>query len=544
MREQKTIILALLSVGLFFSMALALPALPVVVGDAAKTFKTPGHHPTGLCFDGTLLWLADRGTYRIYALDPETGEVKNILDAPGYDPRGLAWDGKLLWCSDGKEGWIYGINVETGVAEKILESNAPDPCGLAFDGEFLWMGDKGNKKLLKINRADGMMHENIPAPSEQVNGLTFDGQYLWAADNADDMLYRLDPATGNVSVFLRSCGPYPYGICWDNVRQTLWNVDYQAEELYRLDLQTKEFMRKMDPNVYEWEIISEFKNFGPDTVLDMDAFIALPGNLNNQQILGEISYSQPPTSFVTDKWGQKFAQFHFPEVPANSFLKPSLKLKVRLYKTEYYIFPERVGSLDEIPKSLGIYLADGFKYDIKNPVIQEAVKAALGDENRPYWMMRKIFNYIIDKIDYNLKPLGGWNPAPTVLKRGTGSCSEYSFVFIAMCRAAGLPARYVGSVVVRGKDRGIDDVWHRWPEVFLPNYGWIPVDPSAEGGRPYPAGKARLIGEVGNRYLITTQSGGDSEYLDFYYNFNVRWKTKGKCKISSSQFGEFKPVKE
>ncbi len=543
MREKK-IILALLGIGLFFSMVLVQPALPSVVGDASKTFKTPGHHPTGLCFDGKLLWLADSGTYKIYALDPETGEVKKTLSAPGCLPRGLAWDGKLLWCSDGKEGWIYGLNVETGVAEKVLESNAPDPGGLAFDGEFLWMSDKGNKKLLKINRTDGMMHENIPAPCEQVNDLAFDGQYLWATDNGDDMLYRLDPASGDVSVFLRANGPYPYGICWDSVRQTLWNGDYQKEEIYRLDLQGKEFMRKLDPNIYEWEIISEFKNFGPDMVLDVDAFIAVPGNLNNQEILGEISYSQPPDFFVKDKWGQQFARFHFPEVPAGSFLKPSIKLKSRLFMTEYYVFPERVGALNEIPKSLGIYLTDGFKYDIKNPVIQAAVKAAVGDEKRPYWIMRKIFNYVLNKIDYNLKPLGGWNPAPTVLERGTGSCSEYSFVFIALCRAAGLPARYVGSVVVRSKDKGIDDVWHRWPEVYLPNYGWIPVDPSAEANRPYPGGKARLIGVVGNRFLITTQSGGDSEYLDFYYNFNVRWKTRGKCKISSTPYAEFKPVKE
>ncbi|MCU0287620.1 MAG: hypothetical protein MUF15_14655 [Acidobacteria bacterium] len=543
--RKNNVFIFLFCLGLFFSTI----NLYCIVGDAAKTFKTPGHHPTGLCFDGKLIWLADKGTLKIDALDPETGEIKKSLATPGYDPRGLAWDGKLLWCSDGKEGWIYGINVETGIAEKILESNAPDPGGLAFDGEFLWLIDKGNKndkenkKILKINRVDGMMHENIPSPSENVNGLTFDGQYLWATDNVDDMLYRIDPKTGDVIMFLRSVGPYPYGICWDNDRQTLWNVDYQEEKLYRLDLQSKEFVRKMEPNTYEWEIISEFINFGPDKALEVNSYMAIPGNLNNQEILGEITFSQPP-AFVTDKWGQNFARFHFPEVPANSFLKSCLKIKSRLFQTEYYIFPERVGTLNDIPKSLGIYLADGFKYDFKNPLIQNAVKEALGDEKRPFWMMRKIFNYIIAKIDYNLKPLGGWNPAPTVLKRGTGSCSEYSFLFISMCRAAGLPARYVGAVVVRSKDKGIDDVWHRWPEVYLPNYGWIPADPSAEASKPYPGGKARLIGVVPNRYLITTQSGGDSEYLDFYYNFNVRWTTKGKCRISTSQYGEFKPVKE
>ena len=46
---------------------------------------------------------------------------------------------------------------------------------------------------------------------------------------------------------------------------------------------------------------------------------------------------------------------------------------------------------------------------------------------------------------------GGWNTAPIVLERGNGSCSEYTFVFISMCRAAGVPARYVGSVVERGE---------------------------------------------------------------------------------------------
>jgi sugar lactone lactonase YvrE len=525
---------------LFFSTALMLQA---VVGDAVKTFKTPAHHPTGMCFDGEHIWLADAGTDKIYAIDPQTGKVDQEIEAPGYDPRGLAWDGKLLWCNDGS-GWIYGIDVKTGISEKILESNAPNPGGLAFDGEFLWTIDRGAKKILKINRIDGMMHENIPAPSAHPNDLTFDGKYLWVTDNEDNMLYRSDPKTGDVVTFIGSIGPYPYGICWDSKNKTLWNADYQEEEIYRLDLESKEFMARQDPREYKWEITQELRNFGPGEALDVDLFIAVPQNMNNQEVLGEITYEPEPTSFVTDQWDQKFARFHFSTVPANTFLKCTLKLKARMYRTEYYIFPERVGSLNDIPKSLGKYLDDGFKYDLKNPVIQKAVKEAVGDEKNPYWIMRKIFNYIIKKIDYNLKPLGGWNPAPTVLKRGTGSCSEYSFVFIALCRAAGLPARYVGSVVIRSKDKGIDNVWHRWPEVYLPNYGWIPVDPSAEGQRQYPGGIARLIGVVINRLFITTQNGGGSEYLDFYYNFNSRVKTRGKCSITFKQYGEFVPIEK
>jgi len=510
------------------------------IGSAQKTFKTPATHPTGMAFDGKSIWLADRETYQIYKIDPQDGKVIGTIKSPGFEPRGLAWDGKLLWCVDSGEGWIYGINVQTGIAEKILESNSTDPVGLAFDGEFLWMVDNKEKKLLKINRIDGMMHDNIPAPSGNSKGMSFDGKYLWVADNGDDMLYRVEPNTGSVITFVPTVGPYPYGICWDG--KTLWCADYQKCEIYQLDLNDKDFIIKKDPRSYDWVAVHDFRNYGPDPVDELDAYFAIPGNLDNQEILGDIRYEPQPTNFVTDRWGQKFAHFHFKNISAQKFLKPTMKLKVKNFQTEYVIFPEKVGTLDQIPNEIKEkYLVDGLKYDINHPLIREGVKQAVGDEKHPFWMMRKIFDYICDKIDYNLKPLGGWNPAPTVLKRGTGSCSEYTFIFIALCRASGLPARYAGSIVVRSEDKGIDDVYHRWAEVYLPSYGWIPVDVSA-GDSPIPAQRARKIGVLRNVYLITTKGGGDSEYLESFYNFSAKWKTNGKCKIYSKEYGEFTPM--
>ena len=116
------------------------------------------------------------------------------------------------------------------------------------------------------------------------------------------------------------------------------------------------------------------------------------------------------------------------------------------------------------------------KFKLTDPIIANGVEKALEGETNLYWIGRKLFNYVIDKVEYEL--VGGWNIAPTVLDRGTGSCSEYSFVYIAMCRAAGLPARYAGSVAVRSDDASYDNVFHRWVEIYLPRYGWIPVDPS------------------------------------------------------------------
>jgi transglutaminase-like putative cysteine protease len=133
---------------------------------------------------------------------------------------------------------------------------------------------------------------------------------------------------------------------------------------------------------------------------------------------------------------------------------------------------------------------------------------------------------------------GGWNTAPTVLARGSGSCSEYSFVYIAMCRAAGLPARYVGSVVMRGDKTSMDDVFHRWVEVYFPGYGWIPVDPSG-GDEELPRDQANSFGALVNRFYITTESGGGSEFLEWTYNSNEFYTTDPKTNVVIEYFADW-----
>ena len=137
--------------------------------------------------------------------------------------------------------------------------------------------------------------------------------------------------------------------------------------------------------------------------------------------------------------------------------------------------------------------------------------------------------------------IGGWDVPEVVLKRGSGSCSEYTYTFVALCRAAGLPARSQGSIVVRGDDASIDEAFHRWAQIYLPNYGWVPVDAN-RGDAESPADQARGIGGLSNRFLITTQGGGDSEYLRWGYNSFARYQTSGYCRIEQDNFGFWEPL--
>ena len=502
------------------------------VGDPIESFDTPGSRSTGLTFDGEYLWLADRKTAEVYQLDPGSGDTVRALPSPGFRPMGLAWDGRHLWNVDAGEQRLYAIDPGAEVTVKTLPCYTSDPGGLAWDGHYLWLADNENRLLRQLSPSDGTTMTKIPAPCSGCTGMAYDGRWLWVADRGADKLYRVDPETGDVTVVLNATGPYAWGLAWDG--KNLWNADFQQDMIYQLALDDPEFLSRHDPKAKEFELTQEFRNYGPGVVRELDIYITIPGDLNSQEIIGDISFDPEPAGILEDRWGQPVAHFHYENLVGGQFVSPTMTVKARLYSNEYHIFPERVGSLDEIPREIAeMYLADGEKYQLDHPAIRKAVDEAIGDEKRPYWMARGISRHIVDRVTY--KAEGGWDRAATVLERGTGSCSESAFVFIAMCRAAGLPARYAGAISSGGEDAGFDDEFHRWNELYLPGYGWIPWDVS--GGRI-------VIGQLANRYLITTIGGGESEYMDYRYNFNTRWTSmsSGKCRIYSDGYGEWVPL--
>lgn len=512
------------------------------VGDIAKTVNSPEKFPTGLTYDGKYLWVADRKSDLLYQVDPSNGKVIKTLPAPGFSPTGLAWDGAHLWCIDDKERYLYRMNPQTGEAGRIIEAYTTNPKDICWDGKLLWVADDKLDLILSMDPEDGMMISNFPSPSANPDGLAFDGKYLWISDRVDDMIHRVDPQTGQVVMALHSPNQYARGLAWDGA--SLWNVDYQSDKIYQIKMADNQVLGKFEPKTLQLENTFDFRNYGPGEVTSLDVYIAIPEDRDNQKILEPITFDPKPADILIDQWGQKVAHFKINALENGTFFRATMTIKAKIWAIEYYIDPDKVGSLDQIPLAIKQqYLVDGKKLMMTDPFIQKTAKEIAGDEKNPYWIARKIFNYLIDRLSYNLKPVGGWNTAPTVLKRGTASCSEYSFSFIALCRSLGVPARYVGAVSLRGDDASLDEVFHRWCEVYLPNYGWIPFDAN-KGDKASPAGQATGIGDVDCRYIITTTSGGGSNYLDWTYNFNHHWTSKDKCRIYVEYYGDWSPITE
>lgn len=78
----------------------------------------------------------------------------------------------------------------------------------------------------------------------------------------------------------------------------------------------------------------------------------------------------------------------------------------------------------------------------------------------------------------DVKGCGIGDVEKTLAERG-GKCADISSVFVAVARAAGVPAREVFGLRLGKKDG--DDLTgghHCWAEFYLPGYGWVPLDPA------------------------------------------------------------------
>lgn len=69
-----------------------------------------------------------------------------------------------------------------------------------------------------------------------------------------------------------------------------------------------------------------------------------------------------------------------------------------------------------------------------------------------------------------------------VFEHKRGVCQDFAHLMIALCRAVGIPARYVSGYfhIEKAVSGSVDDntVSHAWVECFLPGIGWAGYDPT------------------------------------------------------------------
>jgi transglutaminase-like putative cysteine protease len=98
----------------------------------------------------------------------------------------------------------------------------------------------------------------------------------------------------------------------------------------------------------------------------------------------------------------------------------------------------------------------------------------------PVGKARRLYNYVVSTMHYDHEGTGwGRGDAVWACDNKHGNCTDFHSFFIAMARAAGIPARFeIGFSLPTGVSQGAIGGYHCWAEFYVQGIGWIPVDAS------------------------------------------------------------------
>ena len=206
--------------------------------------------------------------------------------------------------------------------------------------------------------------------------------------------------------------------------------------------------------------------------------VALPPT-TNYQIVKIDSINPKPKNVTKDEDGNWLAEYH---------LAPSQRLDILLKgKVKLSLSPKK----EELSESnYKKYTASDKYWETENPEIKRLAKQLKTAENI-YDYVVETLNYDFDRVTQKKDRLGA---EKTLSAPESAVCLEFTDLFIALARAAGIPAREINGYAYTENEKQrpltrVEDILHAWPEYYnLEQETWIMVDPtwgSTTGGTDY-----------------------------------------------------------
>ena len=218
-----------------------------------------------------------------------------------------------------------------------------------------------------------------------------------------------------------------------------------------------------------WRVIYTITVLNPTSkpIGNFTSFIALPVTIAPQQIVRSLELSPDNQKISTDIEGNHWTRNDIARIDSG-------KRKTFGYTAYVEMSPMVIPRHNfEITTSnlygkkfLNKYLKSEPHIESNHPEIVELAKTI---KNRnPLKFARNAINTVNNKLKYEIQPEE--YGAAFAIEKGKGDCTEYSALFVALCRAGGIPAR-----VVAGFTHAQNWERHATAE-FLVAGRWIPVD--------------------------------------------------------------------
>ncbi|MBN1475167.1 transglutaminase domain-containing protein [Candidatus Sumerlaeota bacterium] len=176
------------------------------------------------------------------------------------------------------------------------------------------------------------------------------------------------------------------------------------------------------------------------------------------------------------------------------------------------IDPEGIEPYDTESELYRRYTAEEPPHIVFTPEITRLVEEVVGDETNPYLKAERIYAWMDENVpwigerEYSTIP----NISDLCLRRHAGDCGVQAILFITLCRAADVPARWESGWQMEPGSEGL----HDWARFYVEPHGWLWSDPTYDY-RPQWRGEAAQHFYFGNidAWRLVANSAFSQEFV-------------------------------
>jgi len=225
-----------------------------------------------------------------------------------------------------------------------------------------------------------------------------------------------------------------------------------------------------------------------------------------------INISPPPDEIHDDVQGNRIAYWSVNYSSAQDY---TITFSAKLAPINYEIDPDNIQEYDTTSFEYQQYTQPSEWIQSGDEEIIQLAKDIVGDEDNPYYQAKRIHSWVVQ----NIRPGDVADAKETLIRREAG-CGGHSWLFVALLRSLGIPARGIGGITpTRNQFQEGEFGWrlggfytHIWSEFFLQDVGWIQVD----------AGDISSFGQIRQQHIVLFR-GEDIELGNKYPLDTIPW---------------------
>ena len=120
-------------------------ALTLLNGKVLDSPITVGTNPTGLCFDGTYVYVTNYGSNSVSVINTSTHAVYKTITVGG-NPIDVCFDGTYVYVTNTGGSTVSVIDASTHTVYTTITVGT-NPRGLCFDGTYVYVANYGSNNI-------------------------------------------------------------------------------------------------------------------------------------------------------------------------------------------------------------------------------------------------------------------------------------------------------------------------------------------------------------------------------------------------------------